>query len=80
MKATDRRIEPTGYRLNREVVTRVAKKAGVTKADDIAALFGVDRSTYFRLLKGETVPKLDTALVMAAAAKVQVTELFVKAA
>ena len=80
MKATQRRVESTGYRLNRQVVERVAEAAGLSTADDIAAHFGIDRSTYFRLLKGDSVPKLDTALEMAAAANVALTELFIKAA
>lgn len=80
MKATPRRAGSTGYRLNRELVDQLATKAGATTADEIAGLFGIDRSTYFRLLNGESVPKLDTALQMAAIAQADVTKLFVKAA
>lgn len=78
MNATRRRTAAT-YRLSRDAVAKIATKAGVTRADDIAAILGVDRSTYFRLLAGGSVPMLDTALEMAARAKLPVTELFCKA-
>lgn len=74
MNATRRRTAAT-YQLNRAVVDQLAAKAGVTRADDIASLLGIDRSSYFRLLSG-SVPLLDTALEMAARAEVPVTVLF----
>jgi DNA-binding XRE family transcriptional regulator len=63
-------------RLNRAFVAQLAETRGWRTTNEIAAGLGINRSTYFRMLRGDHQPLRDTADSMAALADVTVDELF----
>lgn len=77
LKATEQRSGATTVsRLDRDFVTRLAADRGWQNVDEIAAGLGINRATYFRMLRGDFKPLLDTARSMASRADVTVDDLF----